>query len=424
MTRIYVDMVADLFHCGHVEFLRQARAMGDELVVGIHSDDTVEQYKRRPIMTLEERVAVVTGCRYVDEVVADAPLVVDRAWLERHNVDLVVHGDDLDDELMLRLYRVPMEMGIFRTVACTPGISTTDLLSRLRSAGGPEARTDASEYACGSPRLASTIGQTEGTSPGRGAGARPAFKAVARRLFRIPVFGRLLEHFKDSLYHLAYLRLPLGGADARRMSRIPLLGRPLTWVNDRLFAHQFVADLRRLHDGLAGTELAGRYWVWAGILLGWAREGHLLAHDRDADFALLDEDVPRLLSAVPALGRAGFEPFLRFRNNEGRVTGYTFSRHRTKFEFIVFEPVDGMLRYYSYGVPPRPLIEVEARVPDQELVAFNFLGRTWLRHADYERELESIYGDWRTPQRDWDYLQDDQAAVCHRPWVNPDMSWE
>jgi len=271
-----------------------------------------------------------------------------------------------------------------------------------------------------------------GTSPGRGAGAWPAFKAVARRLFRIPFFGKLLEHFKNSLYHLAYLRLPLRGADAKRMSRIPLLGRPLTWVNDRLFARQFVADLRRLHDGLAGTELAGRYWVWAGMLLGWAREGHLLSHDRDADFALLDEDVPRLLSAVPALGRAGFEPFLRFHNNEGRVTQYTFRRHRTKFEFIVFEPVDGMLRYYSYGtlrynsygLEPESLIEVEARVPDQELVAFNFLGRTWLRHADHERELKSIYGDWRTPQRDWDCLQDDQAAVSHRPWVNPDMSWD
>jgi hypothetical protein len=268
-----------------------------------------------------------------------------------------------------------------------------------------------------------------GRSPGRGAGARRTFKAVARRLFRVPVFGSSLEHLKDFLYHM---RLPLKGDDAKRISRIPLLGRPLAWVNDRLFAHQIVRDLRRLHDGLAGTELAGRYWVWAGMLLGWAREGHLLAHDRDADFALLDEDVPRLLSAVPALGRAGFEPHTRLRNNEGRVTEFTFRRHRTKFEFFVFEPVDGMLRYYfygmlhdsSYGMPPKRPIEVEARVPDQELVAFNFLGRTWLRHADYERELESLYGDWRTPQRDWDNLRDDQSAVCHRPWVNLDISWD
>ena len=42
MIRVYVDMVADLFHPGHVEFLRKARSFGNTLVVGIHSDDAVE----------------------------------------------------------------------------------------------------------------------------------------------------------------------------------------------------------------------------------------------------------------------------------------------------------------------------------------------------------------------------------------------
>jgi len=259
--------------------------------------------------------------------------------------------------------------------------------------------------------------------------ARRAIRAAALRLFQFPVIGSLLERLKDSLYHL---RLPLRGADALRLSTIPLLGRPLTWVNDRLFVNQLLRDVRRLHDVLGGTELVGRYWVWAGMLLGWAREGQLLAHDRDADLALRDEDIPRLLSAVPALERAGFEPYMRLHNNDGRVTEFTFRRHRTKFEFFVFEPVDGMLRYYfygtlrqdAYGVPAGRQIEVEARIPDQELVAFNFLGRTWLRHADYARELESMYGDWRTPQRDWDNLEDERSAVSRRPWANPARSWE
>jgi glycerol-3-phosphate cytidylyltransferase len=134
MTRVYVDMVADLFHRGHVEFLRQARELGDELVVGIHSDQVVERYKRRPIMTLEERVAVVAACRYVDEVLPDAPLGINPEWLVRHRLDLVVHGDDLDQGQIDREYRVPIEMGIFRTVPYTPGISTSELLARLRAA--------------------------------------------------------------------------------------------------------------------------------------------------------------------------------------------------------------------------------------------------------------------------------------------------
>lgn len=209
---------------------------------------------------------------------------------------------------------------------------------------------------------------------------------------------------------------------SRHLVAIPGFGA-VARLSDRLFARRFIPDLRRLHDVLEGTELAGRYWVWAGMLLGWAREGGLLAHDRDADFALLPDDLPKLLSAVPALRRAGFRPLQMFRNNEGNVTEVTFCRHTAKFEFFVMEPADGMLRYFVYGYPPDRLIEVEARVSDQELVPFEFLGRTWLRHADYERELKSMYGDWQTPQRSWDYLQDDQAIVSRHPWTHTDLSW-
>jgi cytidyltransferase-like protein len=131
MTRVYADMVGDLFHHGHVEFLRQARELGDELVVGIHSDADVASYKRPPVMTMEERVGVVRGCRYVDEVISGAPLQVTRDFVERHGIDLVVHGDDFDRERLLRMYGEPEEMGILRTVPYTPGISTTEILARL-----------------------------------------------------------------------------------------------------------------------------------------------------------------------------------------------------------------------------------------------------------------------------------------------------
>jgi len=210
---------------------------------------------------------------------------------------------------------------------------------------------------------------------------------------------------------------------ARHLLELPVLGRALQRVSNRLFVGHLVRDLLELHDLLADTELAGRYWVWSGMLLGWAREGKLLAHDRDADFALLAEDLPRLLRAAPELRRVGFQIHQQFRNNKGQVTEMTFRRHNTNFDFFVMEPVDGMLRYYAYGWPPDHLVEIEAQLPDQELVPFEFLGRTWLRHADHERELECMYGDWRTPQLDWDYFQDDGAAVDRRPWINPDTSF-
>lgn len=131
MTRVYADMVADLFHYGHAEFLRRASQLGDTLLVGIHSDATVASYKRRPVLTMRERIGVVEACRYVDEVIADAPLSVGAEWIERHRIDLVVHGDDMDEDAMRRMYSTPAALGILRTVPYTAGISTSEILRRL-----------------------------------------------------------------------------------------------------------------------------------------------------------------------------------------------------------------------------------------------------------------------------------------------------
>jgi len=134
LTRVYVDMVADLFHYGHVEFLKKARAYGDHLLVGINSDETARAHKRNPILSMQERIASVAGCRYVDEVVPDAPWVTDAAWIEQHKIDLVVHGDDYTEDAFDYSYKDPKAMGIFRTVPYTPTISTTEIIRRCKEA--------------------------------------------------------------------------------------------------------------------------------------------------------------------------------------------------------------------------------------------------------------------------------------------------
>ena len=134
MIRVYADMTADLFHYGHVEFLRQARALGDYLLVGIHSDDVLEANKRKPILTLEERVKSVAGCRWVDEVIPGAPWRIDAPWIEKYGIDLAVHGDDFSQEQIDYYYEVPLGLGIFRTIPYSPGISTSDIIRRCREA--------------------------------------------------------------------------------------------------------------------------------------------------------------------------------------------------------------------------------------------------------------------------------------------------
>lgn len=136
MIRVYVDMVADLFHYGHIELLRQARALGDYLLVGVHSDDAVLSHKRKTILTMEERVACIAACRYVDEVLPNAPWITDRDWIEKHDINLVVHGSDYSQEDLNGTHAVPIEMGIFRSVPYTPGISTTEIIRRCNIKSG------------------------------------------------------------------------------------------------------------------------------------------------------------------------------------------------------------------------------------------------------------------------------------------------
>ena len=131
-TRVYVDMVGDLFHMGHVEFLERARTCGDWLIVGVLFDEVAAAYKRRPIMTLAERVAVIAACRHVDEVVPDAPYALTLEFLDAHDIALVVHGDDISAAALDEVFGPIAAAGELRLVQYTAGISTTDLIRRIR----------------------------------------------------------------------------------------------------------------------------------------------------------------------------------------------------------------------------------------------------------------------------------------------------
>jgi len=126
-------MVGDLFHAGHVALLRAARELGDHLIVGVLSDETATAYKRRPIMTLAERVEVIEACRYVDEVIPDAPNRITQAFLAEHRVSLVVHGDDVTAGAAAEVYGPAASTGRLRLVPRSGGISTSDLIARVRS---------------------------------------------------------------------------------------------------------------------------------------------------------------------------------------------------------------------------------------------------------------------------------------------------
>ncbi len=134
LKRVYVDVVGDLPHLGHIEFYKKAKAEGDYLIVGVHSDEDVASYKRVPILTLRERVAMVEALRVVDEVIPAAPLKITEEWLNERHIDVVVHGDDFvaNPVLLNEQYGAPIRMGIFKMVPYTQGISTTDIIQRIQ----------------------------------------------------------------------------------------------------------------------------------------------------------------------------------------------------------------------------------------------------------------------------------------------------
>lgn len=91
---VYAAGVWDMFHVGHLNILRGAKALGDILIVGVSTDRLVLKYKgHHPLLSYEDRAAVVAACRYVDAVVPQRSLEKDEQ-LQKLDVDILVVGDD------------------------------------------------------------------------------------------------------------------------------------------------------------------------------------------------------------------------------------------------------------------------------------------------------------------------------------------
>jgi glycerol-3-phosphate cytidylyltransferase len=70
MVKGYTAGVFDLFHVGHLNILKRAKELCDYLIVGVSTDELVQNYKNKtPIIPFDERKAIVESVRYVDEVV-------------------------------------------------------------------------------------------------------------------------------------------------------------------------------------------------------------------------------------------------------------------------------------------------------------------------------------------------------------------
>lgn len=125
----YTTGVFDMFHIGHLNILRQAKAQCDYLIVGVSTDDVVKTYKHKtPVIPFEERLEIVAAIRYVDEAVPQSSMDKREAW-ERLHFDALFHGDDWKGSALYEKYMKEFEgTGVeFVFFPHTNGVSSTEL---------------------------------------------------------------------------------------------------------------------------------------------------------------------------------------------------------------------------------------------------------------------------------------------------------
>ncbi|HEU0014637.1 MAG TPA: D-glycero-beta-D-manno-heptose 1-phosphate adenylyltransferase [Longimicrobium sp.] len=135
-TVVFSNGCFDVLHRGHVEYLFAARALGDALVVGLNTDDSVRRLKGagRPVNGEDDRAWVLAGLACVDAVTffaEDTPRELIAALLP----DVLVKGGDYTEDTIVGAAEVRAAGGRVEVIPLVPGRSTTAILERARQGG-------------------------------------------------------------------------------------------------------------------------------------------------------------------------------------------------------------------------------------------------------------------------------------------------
>jgi len=131
---VFTNGCFDIIHVGHIRLLKEASKLGDVLIIGLNSDDSVRKIKgpARPINSLSDRAEVLSSIRYVDYITAfeeETP----RRLISLLLPDVLVKGGDYRKDEIVGADVVEAEGGKVVTIPLVEGKSTTKLIERIRN---------------------------------------------------------------------------------------------------------------------------------------------------------------------------------------------------------------------------------------------------------------------------------------------------
>jgi D-beta-D-heptose 7-phosphate kinase/D-beta-D-heptose 1-phosphate adenosyltransferase len=131
-TVVFTNGCFDILHRGHIDYLRQAATLGDLLIVGVNSDDSVRRLKgsARPINELSDRLEILAALEYVTHVIAFEEDTPERL-IEQVKPSVLVKGGDYSKEQIVGCSFVESYGGLVTTVPLTNGKSTTNIINHL-----------------------------------------------------------------------------------------------------------------------------------------------------------------------------------------------------------------------------------------------------------------------------------------------------
>ncbi|MEM7819782.1 MAG: D-glycero-beta-D-manno-heptose 1-phosphate adenylyltransferase [Candidatus Aenigmatarchaeota archaeon] len=123
----------DILHIGHIRYLREAKKLGDVLIVGVNSDKSIKKIKggNRPIIPENERMEILAALECVDFVFLFDDLNPIK-WINKLKPDIHVKGGDYTIDKIIERNAVESYGGKIMLVGKVEGISTTDIIKKIR----------------------------------------------------------------------------------------------------------------------------------------------------------------------------------------------------------------------------------------------------------------------------------------------------